>query len=162
MTADKVDRIIAQWRGARPELDPSPMAVPGRMARLAAHLQREIRAPLAALGIPPGGFDVLATLRRAAPLEGMSAGDLLGWMMVTSGTLTHRLDQLERLGWLERCPNPTDRRSVLVALTPEGRTLIDRAVEIHLENERRLLAPLSPEQREVLDGLLKAWLGAFE
>lgn len=162
MVRDKVDDILEQWRREIPELDCQPMEIIGRMARLAAHLERELQRAFTALGLPPGGFDVLATLRRSGPPYRLSPNDLLSWMMVTSGTMTNRIDQLERAGWVIRQPNPDDRRSVLIALTPQGQTLIEQALRLHVANERHLLAPLSAEQQEQLAGVLRTWLVAFE
>ncbi|HLO76109.1 MAG TPA: MarR family transcriptional regulator [Magnetospirillum sp.] len=162
MTRDRVDHILEQWRREMPELDCSVMEIPGRMKRLTGHLEREIQRPFTGLGLPPGGFDVLATLRRCGPPYRLSPNDLLAWMMVTSGTMTNRVDQLERLGLVAREPNPDDRRSVLVALTPQGHAVVDKALRLHVDNERRLLSPLSPEQRAQLADLLRLWLAAFE
>lgn len=162
LEGDKLDRILAQWRRERPDLDPEPMAVFGRLARLACHLDREIQKGLAEFGLPPGGFDVLATLRRAGAPYRLSPNDLLQWMMITSGTMTHRLDQLERLGLVERQPNPGDRRGVLVGLTPKGKDVVDAAVARHLDNERRLLDWMAPEDRIALGDLLRRFLARFE
>lgn len=162
MGDDKLDHIVAQWRVVRPELDASSMALFGRLARLRGHLEREIQRELTAQGLPPGGFDVLATLRRSNRPEGLSPNELLAEMMITSGTMTHRLDLLEQAGWLERRPHPEDRRSVRVVLSDAGRALVDRAVEAHLANQKRLLSGISPADQAVLSALLKGWLGQFE
>lgn len=162
MSRDRLDDIVSQWAALRPDLDAAPMALFGRMLRLRHHLEREINAVLSGQGLPPGGFDVLATLRRCDRPQGMTANDLLAQMMITSGTLTHRLDQLEAAGWLARRRNPADGRGVLVTLTDEGRAVIDRAVAAHLDNQRRLMDGLSLPQRDALSELLKIWLAKFE
>lgn len=159
---DRVDRILEQWRRELPGLDTSAMEIPGRLARLTSHLQRSIQGVFVDAGLPPGGFDVLATLRRCGPPYRLSPNDLLEWMMVTSGTMTNRIDQLERAGLVAREPNPDDRRSVLIALTPKGLEVVEQTVRRHVENERRLLEPLSPEQQRQLADLLRLWLAAFE
>lgn len=162
MSRDRLDEIVAQWAEVRPDLDAGSMALFGRMARLRGHLEREINQVLTAQGLPVGGFDVLATLRRSNRLNGMTANELLAQMMITSGTLTHRLDQLEAAGWLRRAPNPADGRGVLVSLTETGRDLVDRAVAAHLDNQRDLMEGLSLPQRQALSELLKIWLARFE
>lgn len=161
-TDDKLDRILTQWRQARPDLDPAPMAVFGRLIRLCAHLEREVQRELSAQGLAPGEFDVLATLRRSAREDGLSPNDLLAEMMITSGTMTHRLDRLERAGRIERRPDPADGRGVRVVLTAAGRALVDRAVPAHLANQRRLLDGLDATDRDALSALLKRWLAQFE
>jgi len=163
MTADdKLDRIAAQWRTVRPDLDPSSMALFGRLIRLCAHLDREVQAVLSAQDLAPGEFDVLAALRRSGRPEGLSPNELLAEMMITSGTMTHRLDRLERAGRVERRPHPEDRRSVRVVLSEAGRELVDRAVQAHLANQKRLLSGLDAADRDALSALLKTWLKRFE
>ncbi|MBI2240240.1 MAG: MarR family transcriptional regulator [Magnetospirillum gryphiswaldense] len=162
MHKDKLDLILEQWAAEKPGLDCAPMAVIGRALRLATHLDRELSKVFAQLGLPPGGFDVLATLLRSGPPYQLSPNDLLRWMLVTSGTMTNRLDQLEKAGWVERKPNPADGRGVLVALTTAGRQMAERALAAHLDNERRLLAGLTAAQQEQLADLLRLWMRNFE
>ena len=162
MTEDKVDRILAQWSREMPELDCSPMAVVGRLARLHGHLDKELQKVFAAHGLPPGGFDVLATLRRSGPPYALSPNALLDWMMITSGTMTNRIDQLEKAGLVARQANPADKRSVLIALTPAGHRTVEAALTAHLDNERRLTAALAPDQQDQLSRLLRQWLVALK
>lgn len=159
---DHVDRILEQWRRERPDLDVEPMGLLGRLARLRTHLAREVERTLLAHGLNSASFDVLATLRRAGPPCKLSPGDLIATTMVSSGTMTNRLDQLEKAGLIERAHNPDDRRGVIIALTPKGFALVDEAVTAHVANQHRLLAGLSPEERAALDGLLRKFLKEFE
>ena len=76
--------------------------------------------------------------------------------------MTHRLKRLETRGWIERLANEEDARSMLVQLTRKGLALINRAVESHLDNERRLLAALPAESLAVLDAQLSALLMTLE
>lgn len=161
MPPDAVDQILAQWRAERPDLDPSPMGVVGRITRAAARLEREVDSGLAAHGLATGTFDVLAALRRAGPPHRLTPTDLYRTLMLSSGSMTARLDRLEDAGLIERLPDPTDRRGVLVGLTRKGFDVVDRAVEAHLANEERLLAALGPRQREQLAGLLRRLLAAL-
>jgi DNA-binding MarR family transcriptional regulator len=157
---DAVDRITAQWRRERPDLDSTPMEVIGRITRVSALIERELERVFAQHGLAGGDFDVLATLRRSgAPV---SPGELSRSSMVSTGGMTKRLDRLETLGLVRRDPNPQDRRGRLIALTDEGRVLIDRAVEAHLENENRLLANLPTAKREHLAALLRELLTALD
>ena len=159
---DHVDRILEQWNRERPDLDVGPMGLLGRIARLRTHLAREVEQTLAAHGLNSATFDVLATLRRSGPPYALSPGDLLATTMVSSGTMTNRLDQLEKAGLVARTHNPEDRRSVIIALTEKGRAVVDEAVTAHVANQHRLVETLSSEEREQLDGLLRTFLGRFE
>lgn len=159
---DFVDTILAQWRQQRPELQVGPMGTLGRIKRLNQHLVRGMEQTFAAHGLTSGGFDVLATLRRSGPPYALSPGDLMASTMVTSGTMTHRVDSLKEAGLIERVRNPDDGRSFLISLTPAGHTLIDQAVSAHVETQAELVAVLSEEQRAQLDDLLRQFLSAFE
>lgn len=159
---DHVDRILAQWRRERPDLDVAPMGLMGRLARLRHHLGRAVEKTLAEHGLNGASFDVLATLRRSGPPFRLSPGELMATAMVTSGTMTNRIDQLEKAGLIERLANPEDGRSTLIALTPKGLALVDEAVSDHVANQHRLVASLSQEERQALDALLARFLSAFE
>lgn len=153
--ADQVDTILEQWARERPDLDVSPMAVVGRISRLARYYDTRIAAVMAAFELSQDEFDVLATLRRNEPPHELCPRDLIRSMMVSSGTTTHRLDKLEARGLIARRPDPEDRRSVLARLTLEGKRLIDEALEAHVVNEERLLAGLSRAERSRLAKLLR-------
>jgi DNA-binding MarR family transcriptional regulator len=159
---DAVDRIIRQWRRERADLDPSPMGVFGRLSRIAAHARREIGTVFEQHGLNSWSFDVLATLRRAGAPYRLSPGDLVATCMVTSGTMTHRIDQLEKAGLVQRTAHPDDRRSVLIGLTAAGVALVDRVAGEHVANEARLLAGLDPAERRALEAALTRLLAVFE
>ncbi|MGC2857783.1 MarR family winged helix-turn-helix transcriptional regulator [Novispirillum sp. DQ9] len=158
---DAVDLILEQWRRERPDLDPSPMAPIGRLKRSAARIQRRLDETFAAFGMTNWEFDVLATLRRSGAPYCLAPTALFSALMVTSGTMTHRLKGLEARGWIERLPNPDDARGLLVRLTPAGLEVIDRAVAAHVDNERRILSALSADDLDRLDVGLKALLRAL-
>ncbi|WP_137129707.1 MarR family transcriptional regulator [Rhizobium sp. FY34] len=159
---DHVDRILKQWQGARPDLDTAPMGLLGRLGRLHAHLVRETDATLAEHGLNRASFDVLATLRRADEPHQLSPGDLLAATMVTSGTMTNRIDQLEKQGLVARIAHPQDGRSTLIGLTEKGFDTIDRAVTAHMKNQHRMTEALTREDFQALDRLLATYLAAFE
>jgi DNA-binding MarR family transcriptional regulator len=161
VVTDPVDLILSQWQRERPDLDRSPMAVVGRISRIARRIDLAQRATFARYELDPPAFDVLATLRRSgAPFE-LSAGDLMRSAMVTSGAITQRLDRLETRGLVRRDPHPNDGRVVLVSLTPAGRELVDRVLPDHLATEERLLAGLTPQQRTALADLLRTLDGSL-
>ena len=148
---DAVDRILEQWKRERPDLDCSPMG-----------LEPRIEAAFVRHDLVRWEFDMLATLRRAGDPFMLSPTQLFSTLMITSGTMTHRLKALEKRGLISRQPNPEDARSMLVALTPAGRELIDKAVESHVENERQLLSGLSATQRQQLDEALTVFMRLLE
>jgi DNA-binding MarR family transcriptional regulator len=160
--ADHVDRIVEAWRRERPDLDVTALALLARLFR-AVHLADAVLGqPLAAHGLQPGWFDVLAALRRAGEPYALTPTQLLRTMMLSSGGMTKRLDRLAAAGLIERRPDPKDRRGILVRLTDRGKATIDRLLPIHLANEQRLLASLAPAQQGALDQLLRDLLGGLE
>lgn len=159
---DQVDDILAQWNRERPDLDVAPMGLIGRLNRVSQHLGREMEKTFSAHGLNYGSFDVLATLRRAGPPYSLSPGDLLATMMITSGTMTNRIDQLEKAGMVERRLNPDDRRSFIVSLTDKGFATIDAAVTDHVATQTRIVEMLSTQERAALDALLSKFLVGFE
>ena len=154
---DGVDLIIEQWRHERPELDHSPIGIVGRISRLARELEQRLEPVYAQHGLEPGWHDVLATLRRSG--GALRPTDLTNASMLTSSGTTKRLDKLEQAGLIAREPDPADRRGTLIALTADGRRLIDALTPAHLDNERRILGGLSEaEQRRLADLLRKLQL----
>ncbi len=159
---DRVAGIQQEWRRERPDLDPTPQGVIGRLHRVAALLTEQLVTVYARHGLTEGDFDVLATLRRAgAPYE-RTPGELADHTMVTSGGMSKRIDRLEHGGLVSRRASSSDGRSRVVALTPEGVARIDAAVTEHFANERRLLDELSPADARALERILTGWLGRLE
>ena len=154
---DHVGRIIAQWGEQRPDLDVSPMGLIGRLHRLAARLNEELRPVFAEAGLGDGDFDVLAALRRSGPEHALTPGELGATTMVTSGAITKRIDRLERADLVTRTVSDTDARSRRVALTAKGLRLVDDLLERHVANEHRLVSGFSAEERQQLADLLQAW-----
>lgn len=160
--ADEVDRIVQAWRRERPDLDVAPLLVLSRVLRLARHLDLARGSAFAKHGLEGWGFDVLSALRRAgAPYE-LSPGQLVAQMLVTSGTMTNRVDRLAARGLVGRGPDPNDRRGVKVTLTAAGRTVVDAAMADLLDRERILLSELPPSERDQLAELLRRLLSPFE
>lgn len=162
MDTDAVDEILAQWQRERPDLDVSPMGTIGRMTRLAKHLQGAIGDIFAKFGLNPGEFDVLATLRRSGQPYQLSPTMLYHAMMVSSGTMTHRIDRLEQAELVERIADPNDRRGTLIQLTDKGFDLIEQTLEAHVANEHLLLSVLEQSELDALTQLLRKLLNSFE
>ncbi|HET8666059.1 MAG TPA: MarR family transcriptional regulator [Nocardioides sp.] len=162
MEPDHVDAILAQWRRERPDLDPSPIGLIGRLHRLADVLNVELRKVFAEAGLGDGDFDVLVTLRRnGAPYE-MTPGELCASTMVTSSAVTKRIDRLERAGLVTRTVSDEDARSRRIRLTDAGFELVDRLMAVHIENEHRLVSGLSERDRAQLAAILRRWGQALE
>ncbi len=157
-----VEMVLEQWRRERPDLEVGPMGLTGRLKRIGRHLEREMEKVFAAHDLNLSSFDVLATLRRSGAPYRLSPGDLMANTMVTSGTMTHRVDQLVRAGHVERIRNPKDGRSVLIALTDRGLKVIDAAVTDHVANLARLTSGLTGSEAKRLDRLLDRYLAALE
>src|SRR3954470_17884447 len=159
---DEVDRLVEAWHAERPDLEVEPLHVLSRVSRLARHLDRARRAVFTAHGMESWEFDVLTALRRAGPPYELSPGRLLRATLVTSGTMTNRIDRLESAGLVKRNPDPQDRRGVLVRLTDAGRARVDNAFDDLIDRERHLLASLTPDDRRTLAGLLRSLLVPFD
>lgn len=158
---DEVDHLVEAWQQERPDLDVSPLHVLSRVTRLARHLDKLRSAAFAASGLESWEFDVLAALRRAGPDHRLSPGQLLKETMVTSGTMTNRVDRLAARGLVTRDPNPEDRRAVLVALTDTGRRAVDTAFADLLVDEQQILADLDPQHREAITVALRELLAPY-
>ncbi|MFF4773841.1 MarR family winged helix-turn-helix transcriptional regulator [Microtetraspora fusca] len=161
-TEDEVDRLVAAWRQERPDLDVSPLEVLSRVSRLSRHLDRARRAAFAEHDLESWEFDVLTALRRSGKPYELSPGALLRATLVTSGTMTNRIDRLAASGLVTRHPDPEDRRGVLVRLTALGRERVDAAFAGLLRRERELLAGLGEREQRTLAALLHTLLAPFD
>ena len=161
---DRVDKILAQWRAQRPDLQHQlqPMALMGRVGRLSTHLRHGMERVFKAHGLNAASFDVLATLRRSGAPYALTPSELLDWTMVTSGTMTNRLDRLEAKGLVERVQSSKDARSVKVQLTDKGIDLIDNLIAEHVSNQQAMTTALDLSEQQDLDRLLGKWLKSFE
>ena len=158
---DEVDELIEAWRRERSDLDLAPVEIFSRISRLARHLDLARRDAFSAHDIEGWEFDVLAALRRAGTPYQLSPGRLLRETLVTSGTMTNRVDRLTTRGLVERLPDPHDRRGVLVRLTAEGKAAVDGAFEALLDAEVALITDLPDQDRTRLAELLRVLLAPF-
>jgi DNA-binding MarR family transcriptional regulator len=159
---DSVDRLLEHWHVVRPALDFSPVGVISRLDRVRGHVDVELDRLFGEYGLTAPGFAVLVTLARLNEPEGVSQRRLMDELGLTSGTVSVRMDRLQDAGLIERAPDEEDRRNTRVKLTDEGRALFERIVPAHLDNENRLLASLSTEERQLLATLLGKLLVEFE
>ena len=159
---DEVDRLVAGWRAALPSVDVAPLEVLSRVSRLARHLDRQRAAVFARHDLETWSFDVLSALRRARSPHHLSPGQLLAQTLVTSGTMTNRLDHLEARRLVRRRPDPDDARSVRVELTPAGRRRVEAALEDLVAREDGILAGLDGTERATLAALLRRVVAPFD
>ncbi|WOP17390.1 MarR family winged helix-turn-helix transcriptional regulator [Raineyella sp. LH-20] len=159
---DEVDRLIADWSRERPDLDLAPMQVLSRVTRVAKQLDHARSSAFALHDIVSWEFDVLAALRRSGEPYQLSPGRLLQETMVTSGTMTNRVDRLAARGLVQRGPDPHDGRGVVVSLTAAGLATVDGALVDLLGAERRILAVLPDADATQLADLLRALAGELE
>lgn len=162
MTGDEVDAIVAAWQRERPDLDVSPLHVLSRVSRLARHLDLARRRAFADQGLEGWEFDVLSALRRSGEPYELAPGALVRQTLVTSGTMTNRVDRLAAKGLVVRRRSDTDRRGVLVRLTDRGRAVVDAAFAELLESEKALLGAVDSAEQEALSTLLRRLLSPFE
>jgi DNA-binding MarR family transcriptional regulator len=152
---DEVDRIVDAWERERPDLDFAPLQVLSRVGRLARHLERARRTAFAASDLELWEFDVLSALRRAGAPYQLSPKALLQQTLVSSGTMTNRIDRLVERELVQRATDPNDGRGILVVMTERGRDRVDSAISLLLVGESELLDGLSPVERERLSALLR-------
>ncbi len=159
---DSVDTILEQWHSERPDLEASPIGITGRISKLEQHFGQAMQLVFLPFALQRGDFDVLATLRRNGAPYQLTPTMLYQSMMLSSGAMTNRLDRLEHLGLIRRLANPDDRRGLLIALTNQGKTLIDQVMTAHASNVQRMVAVLSSKEQQQLSGLLRKLLLGFE
>lgn len=159
---DSVDALVSAWQRERPDLDVSPLEVLSRVTRLARHLDIARRAAFDDHQLEAGEFDVLAALRRSGSPYALSPGRLATETLVTSGTMTNRLDRLERDGLITRAPDPVDRRGVIVQLTTAGRDRVDAALSDLLVREESILSGLGVPDQRLLATLLRKLTEPFD
>lgn len=159
---DHVDRLRAQWATELPDVDTWPMAVLGRVNRLAHLVHPTIAATFARHDLDRGEFDVLATLRRSGGPYRLTPTELYKSLLISSGGLTHRLAKLERAGLVVREPSREDGRSLAVRLTRAGVARVEQAFRADMKNEMALLNSLQPDERKTLARLLAKLLAGVE
>jgi len=151
---DRVEEILSQWRSQRPDLDVTAMGTVGRVSRVSGRFSAAMNATFAKHGINAAAFDVLATLRRAGTPYRRSIGEMMDWMMISSGSTTNRIQKLERAGLIERVVDENDARKAFVQLTKRGLQKIDEVVVDHVDTQAGLVACLTEEERILLEQVL--------
>jgi DNA-binding MarR family transcriptional regulator len=153
--ATGVDQILAQWTRVRPDLDVSPMAVIGRLARVAAVIDVRLASTFATFGLDAASFDVLATLLRSGDPYSLAPKDLADAAMVTSSAIAQRVNKLAAADLVTRHKSNADGRGTLVTLTPKGKNLVEMTLPHHLKTEHNVLQSLTKRERATLADLLQ-------
>jgi DNA-binding MarR family transcriptional regulator len=161
-SVDAVDEILRQWARERPDLDASPIGIIGRISRLERRMDPLLTSVFRRFGLERWSFDVLAALRRSGYPYELTPTQLFSSLLLTSGAITHRIDELVTAKLVQRAPDPKDRRGIRVKLTKLGLVKIDEAVAAHVENERKVLEHLSRKERSLLTSLLRRLLLGLE
>lgn len=159
---DHVDFIQSQWAREKPDLDTWPMGIVGRISRISRHFDQLLHKNYTKFGLNSGEFDVLAALRRSGQPYQLTPTQLFNALMLSSGAMTNRLDRLENAGLIQRAAHPSDRRGIVVTLTPAGIELMDRLYPAHIAHEQDMLTTLSPNEQETLITLLRKLLLSLE
>ncbi len=162
MKKDHVDVIISQWKKEIKGLDTSPMAVIGRLSRVSDYINKLLQENYSRFLINGGEFDVLASLRRSGKPYQLTPTQLYKTLMITSGTVTNRLDHLEKSGYITRSQNPHDRRGIIISLTEKGIRFMDETYPAHIAHEETLLSALNKSERSELISLLRKLLVSYE
>ena len=158
---DRAENAAGQWARERPEIDTGAMVLLGRLAEAALVISRDRLNPLfARFDLQPGEFDVLATLRRSGKPHALTPTELYEAAMISSGSMTNRIDWLEKVGFVMRKPNPADKRGTLVGLTVQGLALIDRVIDAHVANQQAIVSGLNAREQSQLSGLLAKLLAS--
>ncbi len=160
--ADWTDRMLASWSAGEAWFDVATYDVTARISRIAQHIAHQQEEVFGRFGLNRGDVGVLSALRIAGPSNPLSPTQLFKGLMLSSAGITSRLDRLESRGLVRRARHPNDRRSVLVELTDEGRTMLEEAVKANTAAERDLVRNLEADEAKALAALLRKMLAGLE
>jgi DNA-binding MarR family transcriptional regulator len=159
---DSIDVLVDEWRRERPDLDPSPFGIFGRIWRLSATMLSDAEKWLAPIGLSFESFSLIVTLRRSGPPYELNPTAFYRESLLSSGAVTNRIDRVEAEGLVKRLSDPKDRRGTIVRLTPKGRALADRAIKLHFAALNEALSDIDPGERKQLAKLLSKLLMSVE
>lgn len=159
---DAIDRFIAEWSDAKPDLDVHYLATLGRIIRISTHLRDIVDDWLGEFGLTWDIFDLLVSLQKSGSPNGLRPTDLYESCLLSSGAITSRIDRAEKLGLAVRRPDPDDGRATRIALTRRGQKLAERAMQEHSFRARRIADCLHASEHETLSALLRKVLKTLE
>jgi DNA-binding MarR family transcriptional regulator len=155
---DPVQKKVQQWSKEMPNLNTKPMALISRLQQTTKEMNGELYTNFEDYKLTDAGFDVLATLLRAGAPHSLSPSELLEQMDITSGTMTTRIDKLEKKGLVKRKIKKNDKRSVNVGLTKKGLKLIEEAIVAHVKTQEKIVSVFDAEEQLVFISLLQKYL----
>lgn len=158
---DLIEQIVQDWQRSNESLDTSGTEIIGRIVRLSSLIGKKVDENLAQYDLVVGEFDVLAALLRADKHQ-LTPTQIQAVILISSGGLSNRINRLEKSGYIVRLPDPADRRGVIVELTAEGKTLIEKIVPTHLALEKSLIMALNVQDQAQLQSLLQRLLITIE
>ncbi|MGB3733083.1 MarR family winged helix-turn-helix transcriptional regulator [Microbacterium sp.] len=162
---ERIDTVVGQWAAERPDVDLAAMTLMARLSHAADLVNARIERLAKEYGVSRADGDVVLTLRRSGEPYRLSPTAIARSLLMTTGTMTGRLDRLEKRGLVARVPNDTDRRGVDIQLTPEGLRQSDIAIARHNDLLKEISGLLTPADRIELDRLtrqLVSGIGALE
>ncbi len=154
----------AERRSRQDVADPSetgPLGLFTTLARTGLFLEALQRDCLGRHGLAFTEYSVLRLLQRA-PQRRLAPSLLAEEIVCTTGAMTKLVDRLERSGYVERAPDPVDRRGVLVGITRGGDQIADQAAETYRVGRERVLGHLDDREAERIHDHLGRLLGALE
>lgn len=146
-----IDETIQSWSEQRPDLDFASMALSLKLNSIVRAVSDEIARQLDDLEITLGEFDVLATLRRHGRGAKLTPKEISAATFVTPSGLTNRLARLEKMSLISRHVDPRDGRGALIKITPAGKRVADRGIEIVVQTQDRYMNDLSSHLKKGLD-----------
>jgi DNA-binding MarR family transcriptional regulator len=161
-TRDKVDDWLAEIGDDLPGVDLTVEAIVNRIQRITKLFKGQMEETLAAHDLSSGEFGVLCALEWAGPPYRSTPGKLAKRSDLSSGAMTNRLDHLERAGLIDRLPDPSDRRGIVVQMTPAGRKKWEEALGAQAAKESLVASALDDEEKEQLTNLLRRLMLALE
>lgn len=152
---DLVDDLQQEWAEQRPDLDCSSLGVVVRVQLLAKLFGENAEQALVQFRIKLWEYDVLSALRRQGTPYELLSSELARASMLTSGTVTTRIDGLERRKFVKRIWDTNDRRIVRIRLTTLGLTTLDGAIAARIASADQQLRVLSSKERKSLTSTLR-------
>jgi DNA-binding MarR family transcriptional regulator len=121
------------------------------IARIYNRVARRLGQILDRHGLSLAQFEVLAVVQLA---EGLTQQELAARLLVTKGNICGLIDRMGAGGWVERRPDPEDRRANRIFLTEEGRTLLAATMPVHHAHVQKLMKGLDRPELQRLHQLL--------
>ena len=161
MKKNLIDKLVAEWQHERPDLDPTPMYVVGRLIILGKSLEKRASSVLKeSSDIFYTDLDVLATIRRSGVPYELTPKELMKSVLITSGAMTALLDRLTKLNLIYRAPDESDGRIKKAGLTLKGKKVIDNAIKIRFDDAKDSISMLNTEEKKILSNLLQKMMDA--